>query len=393
MSPVISGTVRPGFESVADAFRDAFVDEQMGSALCVFHHGEPVVDLWGGVADARDGRAWTDETISVIFSCTKGLMSIVAARLVEAGRLDYDAPVARYWPEFAASGKGDVRVRHLLNHQSGLSAPREDQRLEDILDWDAVTTLLAAQEPLWAPGTGYAYHAITHGWLIGEVVRRVSGQPVSAVFEEMIAPLHASAWIGLPEAEHRRVAHLVVAPTPPETAAARPQPDWLERAMTLGGALPPGLVLPDGGFNDPRLWSAEIPGAGGIASAHGLAKIWSATVWPTDGCQLLDAGTRARATAQQTAGKPVFEVDPPWPRWGMGFQLDSEARRYLTPSGFGHDGAGGQVAFAEPGLGIGFAFVTNRMEGPGDRRATAIVDALRALPGIVNSVPNTVAVD
>ena len=164
MSPVISGTVRPGFESVADAFRDAFVDEQMGAALCVFRHGEPVVDLWGGVADARDGRAWTDETISVIFSCTKGLMSILAARLVADGRLDYDAPVARYWPEFAASGKGDVRVRHLLTHQSGLSAPREDLRLEDILDWDAVTTLLAAQEPLWAPGTGYAYHA-HYPWL------------------------------------------------------------------------------------------------------------------------------------------------------------------------------------------------------------------------------------
>jgi CubicO group peptidase (beta-lactamase class C family) len=162
--------------------------------------------------------------------------------------------------------------------------------------------------------------------------------------------------------------------------------------MTLGKALPVALVAPDEGFNDPRLWQAEIPGAGGIATARGLAKIWSATVWPSDGVRLLQSQTVTRATKEQTAGAPVFEVPPPWPRWGMGFQLDSEARRYLTSSGFGHDGAGGQVAFAEPSLGLGFAFLTNRMEGQGDMRATSIVDVLRqtlALEGVKDTVAAT----
>jgi CubicO group peptidase (beta-lactamase class C family) len=385
VSTAISGTVDRGFERVADAFAASFTTDRMGAALCVYLHGQPVVDLWGGVADARQGRSWASDTVSVIFSCTKGLMSILVARLVEDGLLDYDAPVARYWPEFAAAGKAGVKVRHLLNHQAGLSAPREDLSTADILDWNGVTGRLAAQDPLWVPGSGYAYHAITHGWLAGELVRRVTGKSVSAAFREMISqPLGADAWIGLPAAEQERVAHLVVGASLAEQTSPTPasDTDWLWRAMTLGKALPPTLVEPDGGFNDPRLREAEIPGAGGIASAHALARIWSATVWPTNGVRLLDPATVARATRVETSGPPVFDVPPPWPRWGMGFQLDSEARRYLTGAGFGHDGAGGQVAFAEPRLGLGFAYLTNLMEGQGDMRATSIVDTLRGLPAI-----------
>lgn len=381
----ISGSVQPGFEPVADAFAGSFTTEAMGAALCVYLHGRPVVELWGGLADARAGTPWAADTISVIFSCTKGLMSILVARLVEDGRLDYDAPVVRYWPEFAAAGKAGTKVRHLLNHQAGLSAPREDYSAETILDWKDVVSRLAAQEPLWVAGSGYAYHAITHGWLAGELVRRVTGKSVAAAFRELIArPLDADAWIGLPAAEQARVAHMVVAASLAEQTAPAPagDSDWLWRAMTLGRALPPTLVEPDGGFNDPRLHLAEIPGAGGIASAHALARIWSATVYPTGGVQLLDPKTVARATRVETSGPPVFEVPPPWPRWGMGFQLDSEARRYLTGAGFGHDGAGGQVAFAEPRLGLGFAYLTNLMEGQGDMRATSIVDTLRGLPAI-----------
>lgn len=385
MSMTISGSVAPGFERLADTFAASFSTDRMGAALCVYLHGKPVVDLWGGLADARNGTPWASSTASVIFSCTKGLMSILVARLVEQGRLDYEAPVSRYWPEFAAAGKAGVKVRHLLNHQAGLSAPREDLSTEDILDWDRVVARLAAQEPLWAPGTGYAYHAITHGWLAGELVRRITGQSVSAAFQDLIArPLDADAWIGLPAAEQERVAHLVVSASLAEQTAAAPasDTDWLWRAMTLGKALPPTLVEPEGGFNDPRLRAAEIPGAGGIASAHALARIWSATVWPTDGVRLLQPQTVMRATREETSGPPVFDVPPPWSRWGMGFQLDSEARRYLTGAGFGHDGAGGQVAFAEPRLGLGFAYLTNLMEGQGDMRATSIVDTLRGLPAI-----------
>lgn len=395
MTVEIHGHAAAGFERVADAFRAGFVDEAMGAAACVFLHGRCVVDLWGGMADARRGLPWTADTIGIVFSCTKGLMSILAAQLVEAGDLDYDAPVSRYWPEFAAAGKAEVRVRHLLNHQAGLSAPRVDFTIRDILDWDRMVGSLAAQEPLWPPGTGYAYHALTHGWLVGELLRRATGRRVSELFAANIAgPLRAAAWIGLPEAEWPRMSHIVVGSNlaAQVEAAVATQDHWLSRAMTLGGALPATLVEPQGGFNDPRLWAAEIPGAGGVASAHALAQIWSATVWPTGGVRLLRPQTVVRMTAEQTSGAPVFEVPPPWPRWGMGVQLNSEARRFLTADGFGHDGAGGQVAFAEPGLGLGFAYVTNRMEGAGDVRATSIVDALRAAPPVAELAASRAAV-
>ena len=177
MSSVIHGTVAAGFEAVKGAFEASFADKpDMGAALAIRHRGELVVDLWGGVADERTSHPWQDDTLSVIFSCTKGLVSILAARLVQDGRLDYHARVADYWPEFAAAGKGDVRVKDLLAHRSGLSAPRVDFTADDVTDWDRVVGELARQEPLWEPDSGYAYHAITHGWLVGEVIRRITGQ-------------------------------------------------------------------------------------------------------------------------------------------------------------------------------------------------------------------------
>lgn len=154
--------------------------------------------------------------------------------------------------------------------------------------------------------------------------------------------------------------------------------DWSDRAMTLGGALPPELVSPGEAFNDPRVRAAEIPGAGGIATARGLAEVWSATVTPTGGIRLLDDAVLDTALVVQSEGAPVFDVPPPWPRWAMGFQLDSEARRYLGPTSFGHDGAGGQVAFADRHARAGFAFVTNRMEAIDDR-ATRIIAAVRGV--------------
>jgi CubicO group peptidase (beta-lactamase class C family) len=261
-----------------------------------------------------------------------------------------------------------------------------DWTRDDILDWSRATELLAAQAPLWPPGSGYAYHALTHGWLTGELVRRIAGKSAGAHFAETIAlPLDASAWIGLPAEHAGSVAHLEVAPDLAafwQSEAVRDdpaQPHWPYRAMTLGAALPPSLATPDGGFNDLRIRRAEIPGAGGIATAAALATIWSATVTPTDGVHLLDTETVRRVTEVETSGPPVFDPQPPFSRWGMGFQLDSDSRRYLSPASFGHDGAGGQVAFADPHHRVGFGFVTNWMEGGDDRRATAVIDVLRAV--------------
>lgn len=335
--------------------------------------------------DVRTAEPWVDDTLSVVFSCSKGLMALLAARLVQQGRLDYDAPVAQYWPEFAQAGKEGVLVRHILGHRSGLSAPARDLSTDDILDWSTVTAALAEQAPLWQPGSAYAYHAITQGWLIGEVVRRVTGRSAGEAFAELIAaPVGAEAWIGLPAEHESRVAHLTVGPTlqalvDQQAAAHTPGVvDWPERAMTLGGALPHALVTDDGGFNDPRLHAAEIPAAGGIASARALAAIWSAAVIDPGTGRLIDDATLEKGLRVQSEGHPFFSAPAPWPRWGMAFQLDSEARRYLTASSFGHDGAGGQVAFADPVHRVGFAFVTNVMEAD-DPRATGIIDALRSV--------------
>ena len=321
MDALVSGDVRGGFGPVADAFAAVLRgDRSMGAALCIYLDGLPVVDLWGGTADARNHAPWTRETVNVLFSCTKGLMSILAARLVESGRLDYEAPVAQYWPAFGRAGKEGTKVRHLLSHQAGLSAPRVRLATEDILDWEKMIRSLEEQEPLWPPGQGHAYHALTHGWLIGEVMRRVTGKSVGRQFANAIAdPLDAQAWIGLPRAEHRRVSHLTVGDSLAGQVAADGDDDWSTLATTLGGALPAALAGPDTGFNDPRLWEAEIPGAGGIADARSLARIWSATVCETAGIRLLGDEARWRATQPQSEGAPVFPVPPPWSRWGMGF--------------------------------------------------------------------------
>ena len=384
MTEPVAGSVAPGFEPLAAVFADIVASYDGGASACVYLDGEPVVDLWGGVADMRSGRPWAEDTVSVIFSCSKGLMSLLAARLVQDGRLDYDAPVPHYWPEYAAAGKQDTLVRDLLSHRAGLSAPVGALAVEDIVDWEAMVALLAAQAPLWAPGEGHSYHFITHGWLIGELLRRVTGKPVSRLLAETIAePMGADMWIGLPPAQRGRVAHIGVGASFAEgtDSFVRQGSEWIERGLTLGGALPRTLASPAGGFNDPRVQAAEIPGAGGISNARSLARAWSAAVTRTGGVRLLEDETIRRATALQSGGAPVFHEPEPWMAWGMGFQLDSPARRYLTAQGFGHDGAGGQVAFAEPGLRLGFAFVTNQME-EADPRAQNLVAALREVPEI-----------
>lgn len=383
MTIEIKGTADAGYGRVADAFARAFDGRDgMGAALSILVDGEVVVDIHGGQATA--GRTWETDTASVIFSCTKGLMSLLIAQCVEQGALGYDDLVAEHWPEYARHGKEQTRVRHLLAHRAGVPALREPLSREDLLDFARVVSAIERAEPFWSPGTAYSYHPITHGWLVGELLRRISGRSVQEQFARMIAgPLGAEAWIGIPREVEDRVATMSIGPTLADATARlvedREHP-WPARAMTLGGALPAALVGPGEGFNDAAVRRAVIPGAGGIATARALAAIWSAAVTETGGHRLIGDAVRHEATAVQSAGESFFPAPGPWPAWGMGFQLDSGARRYLTPQGFGHDGAGGQVAFAEPEARIGFAFLTNTMEA-GDDRGTSIVDALRGVIG------------
>lgn len=255
-TPTVSGTTEPRFAALRDAFTAAFVGQStMGAAVAVHVDGRLVVDLWGGLSDARSGAPWSRDTSTVVFSCTKGVMSIVIARLVEAGRLDYDEPVASLWPEFAAHGKGDVTVGDVLAHRGGLSAPRDDLGLDDVLDWPRMTSLLAAQRPLWQPATGHAYHALTHGWLAGEIVRRVTGRMPGDELQEVLAePARQGLRLGVPPSEQAGIARLEVGASLHEHVRAQdgragaPSPDWPTLAMTLGHAFPAELAGPDEAF-------------------------------------------------------------------------------------------------------------------------------------------------
>lgn len=370
-----AGLVAPGFEPVAAAF-DAGLPQchGLGAAVSVRVGGRTVLERWGGVADDRTGRPWDERTLSVVFSCTKGLVAVLAAQLVEQGRLDYDELLTRYWPELGRRLRPSPSVGDLLAHRAGLSAPRADLTLEQVLDPAEMVRVLSDQEPLWTPGSGHAYHAITFGWLAGELIRRVTGQSLGEAFRSLSAdPLDADAWIGLPPGQDGRVARLICGPVGSPTPPGHP---WEDRGMTLGGALPLHLVDGDAGFNDPRLWHAEIGGAGGIATAHALATIWSATVVETDGVRLLDEPTVQAATVLRSSGVSAFG-SPSVNSWGAGFMVPNGADQYLAASSFGHDGAGGQIAFADPVHRVGFAYLTNFMGDDADRRGKAVVQALR----------------
>jgi CubicO group peptidase (beta-lactamase class C family) len=207
----VHGSVAPGFDPVHDAFVDNLDSgRDVGAAVAAYHHGRKVVDLWGGTADPSTGRPWEEDSIVLVFSTTKGATALCANVLAERGALEVDAPVVRYWPEFAQGGKAEIPVRYLLSHQAGLAWIDGEMSLDEALSWDPVVAALARQTPNWDPGTRHGYHATTYGWLVGEVIRRITGTSVGSFFRTEIAePLGLDFWIGLPEAEERRVVPVI----------------------------------------------------------------------------------------------------------------------------------------------------------------------------------------
>lgn len=386
----VEGLVEPGFEGVLEAFRANFtVRGEVGAACCLYVQGRKVVDIWGGVADARTGRPWRRDTLALVFSTTKGVTAVCAHLLAQQGQLDLDAPVAEHWPEFGRSGKDRITVRWLLSHRAGLPAIDRPLPVHEALGWDAAVDALAAQRPLWRPGTEHGYHALTFGWLVGEVVRRVTGRSAGQVVAtELSSPLGLDLWVGLPEAEEHRVCRLVAAsPAGPDGVTARPGPG-VGRGVSAPAWRPGPLAQralnvtdPPFNFNTRDVHAAELPAANGIATARALAKMYAATVGEVDGCRILDQATVARACRAQSEGPDrVLEVDT---RFGSGFALHSSFSPMLGPRSFGHPGAGGSLAFADPEAEVGFAYVMNQM-GPvlsADPRTTALVGAVRAVTG------------
>jgi CubicO group peptidase (beta-lactamase class C family) len=381
----VEGHVADGFEPVRDAFAANFHERgEVGAAVCVYVHGEPVVDLWGGIADTRTGRAWTETTPAVVFSCTKGVLAIAAYQLVEEGSLDLDAPVTRYWPAFGANGKDAIPVRWLFSHRSGLSSLDRDLTRADVLAWDPVIRAIEDQVPRWPPGTAWAYHTISYGWLVGEVLRRVSGERVGTFIQRRLAePLDLRFWVGLPPKERDEVAWLLDRLPDDGSEAARviraadASPERV-RAATMGGAFP---FPSEGGhvsLNDADLQAAEVPGVNGIGDARSLARLYAACVGPVDGIRLMTTASVRDALVERSSGQPVYGPPDAGVRFGTGFALSSEpGSPLLGPTSFGHGGAGGELAFADLDHGVGFAYVNDQMGGIPDDRARLLVDAVR----------------
>ncbi|MFJ7078111.1 serine hydrolase domain-containing protein [Streptomyces sp. NPDC098781] len=383
----INGEVAGGFEAVREAFAENFGRRgDIGAAVCVYRDGRPVVDLWGGVADREAGRPWERDTLQLVYSATKGVTATAAHLLAQRGVLDLDAPVARYWPEFAANGKAEIPVRWLLSHRAGLVALDQPVPLGEALRWEPMVAALAGQRPLWEPGTLHGYHGRTFGWLVGEVVRRVSGRtPGQFVAEEIAGPLGLDFFIGLPASERGRVSRMVyqeldvdLSAVPLESVpeefralvAAMRDPDSLNnRAFAV---TEPAEI----DFNSPEAQAAELPASNGIGTARALARMYAALIGEVDGVRLFTPETLAAATVEQSNGMDQVMVIPS--RFGSGYMLPTEGNAMAGPRSFGHAGRGGSLAFADPELGISFAYVMNHIvESLDDVRAMSLVEAVR----------------
>jgi CubicO group peptidase (beta-lactamase class C family) len=404
----ISGRTALGFEAVREAFQANFDRGlEVGAAFSAYHRGELVVDLWGGIADTRTGRTWDEDTLVLVYSTTKGVTAMCANRLAQQGLIEVEAPVATYWPEFAQAGKEQVTVADLLSHRAGLAWTDGALSFDEALAWDPVIEALARQAPSWPPGTAHGYHATTYGWLVGEVVRRVSGRSLGTYLREEIAdPLGAEFFIGLPGSEEHRVARLVSfleslesggslgdlgsAGGTPGDAGLSALGDDAASYLAPDGPLFKALAAPGGALSDPTVWddprlhAAEIPAANGICDARSLARLYGACLGDVVGpsgekFRILSSEQLDTSLRQQTEGpdKVLLGLDL---QWGLGFMLNRGvvgAAGLGGPRSFGHFGMGGSAGWADPDLELGMGYVMNKMEvgTTGDTRSFVLMQA------------------
>lgn len=401
----ISGRYDPRFAAVAAAFRENFTArDEIGGAVCVRVDGREVVDLWGGYADSTRARPWTRDTLVNAYSVGKGVAAMLALSLVERGELDLDAPVARLWPAFGVEGKANASLRTLLAHRAGLPGLRRPLPPEAAFDWDVLCEALAAQRPYWTPGEAHGYHVNTFGFLVGEPIRRRLGLSFGeALRRRLCGPTGADFHVGLPHADHRRVAR-IVEPTRPTRMQLENDPSPEERraiaARQLGGRDDDtNAMLADVYFNPPGLsgvgtvntapWRrAAIPSTNGHGTARAVAALYDRFLRldPSDG-GFVGPGLRAEATRIASDGEDRVLGKPS--RFGLGFQLSQPTRRIGRGEGcFGHFGYGGTLGFADPESGVAFAYLMNR---PGERwqtpRTNALVEAVYEALGV--SLPPT----
>lgn len=369
----IRGQVAAGFEPVLDAFLQNFASgEEVGAGVCVWRDGVCVANLWGGYQDKAVSRPWTADTLVNGMSSTKPLAATCFHLLVDRGVADYDDPIDRYWPEFAQNGKAGVPIRYILDHRLGLPLIPAACWPNQLFDWDRFCAALAAEKPLWKPGTNAGYHVRTYGFLIGEVVRRIDGRTLGKFFRDEIArPFGLDYYIGLPESEFDRCAEFI-----PETrgtiydAAIDPE-SYLARASP---AIDPEV------FNSAAWRSAELPASNGHGSARALSLFYAilANGGEIDGKRLLSRQTLARATAVQHSIHELV-MDRTYQQ-ALGFLRSSPPIVPMGPlaTSFGHQGAGGALGFADPVNRVGFGYLMNKMHARRENgpRAGRLIDAV-----------------
>jgi CubicO group peptidase (beta-lactamase class C family) len=379
----VRGTCAAGFDLVRQEFERNFAERgEAGAAVAITVDGKTVVDLWGGLADEETSRAWDEDTTVVVWSCTKGATALCAHILADRGELDLDAPVARYWPEFAGNGKDAVTVRMLLSHQAGLPAVRQELPPGAFYDWDLMTSALAAERPFWAPGLQHGYHGLTFGFLAGEVVRRITGMTLGGFFRQEVAGrLGLDFQIGLPEADEGRVARVI--PQVPDPQHLSPME---QAAFTDPGSIPFLMLANSGGYMAPgeadsrAAHAAELPSTGGVTNARGLAGMYRPLAG--GGAPLVSEGTVRRMAATESAGTDATILLPT--RWSPGFVKAVDNRRFgpnqsviYAEEAFGHPGIGGSVGFADPRARMSFGYTMNRHGGGAglNSRGQSLIDA------------------
>ena len=380
----VQGTCDPQFDRVRDEFEHNFSDRgEVGASVAITFDGRTVVDLWGGVADPVSQAPWERDTVVVVWSSTKGATALSAHVLVDRGELDLDSPVARYWPEFAQGGKAEIPVRMLLNHQAGVPAVREQLPQGAFYDWELMSSALAKEIPFWTPGLQHGYHGLTFGFLVGEVIRRVSGLTPGRFFKEEIAdPLDLDFQLGLPESDEARVSHTIPQP-PPDPANLSP----MERAVFTDPTSPTFLMLMNnGGYMQPgecdtrAAHAAELPSTGGVSNGRGLAGLYAPLA--NGGAGLLSEGAIRRMSAVESAGINATILLPT--RWALGYVKSIDNRRFgpdnsviLSEEAFGHPGFGGSIGFADPRARMSFGYAMNK-HGAGaglNARGQSLIDA------------------
>lgn len=391
----VKGSWAPGCEAVVEAFAANFADKgEQGAALAVYRHGQPLINIWAGTRDNRaaglQDAPWEENTAVNIYSASKGLVALCVLQLLAAGKLELDTPIATYWPEFAQTGKAAVTVRQVLCHRAGSSAFQTRRQDADIFDWDLITAAIAAEAPWWEPGTAQGYSPFIYGWILGELVRRVSGNAsFNDYFQARVAqPLKADCAFGLADEALSRLADTGPLKRPLTEIAATQGADNASLGKLMK-ADPRGVS--NRAFANPmtlmtatntQAWrQAQIPAANGHASARALGAIYGALA----NGECLSAAQLRLCWEEQSRGDDLVLGVPL--RFGCGFMLSQDRRdcRFGRGTrGFGHPGAGGSLGFADPDYGIGFGYVTARL-GQGlliDQRASRLIDALYDLPEV-----------